>query len=165
MVMAGPCCAFTEDRPGRLGALLLPSDPKLGNVTMVLPPRMSTPGTAGEPMGTLPAPPGPGVGEMPPREFRSAAWPGPGLPAPVPSPVRALPGPIPRTRPVPPPDPPKPGLSPPEGDIASEPFTPFPGMPTLEPGCADTTTPVVSPFPPLLGGARTEPASPGPPSP
>lgn len=66
----------------------------------------------------------------------------------------------------PPPEPPRPGLSPPEGDIASEPLPPLPGMPTLEPGCADTTIPELSLFPPApLGGARTEPASPGAPSP
>src|SRR5713101_6335152 len=50
--------------------------------------------------------------------------------------------------------------------MAREPLPPLPGMPTLEPGCADTTTPVLSLVPPaLLGGARTEPASPGPPRP
>src|SRR5208282_1542436 len=52
-----------EERPGRLGSLLpLPPAPKLGRVTIVLPPRTSTPGTAGLPLGALPAPPGPEVG-------------------------------------------------------------------------------------------------------
>src|ERR1700692_4307544 len=163
--MDGPCCAFIEERPGRLGSLP-PSDPKLGRVTTVLPPRTSTPGTAGEPVGALPAPPGPGVGEMPPREFRSAAWPVPGLPAPAPSPDKLLPGPSPRTRPLPRPEPPSPGWSPPGGDMASDPWEPLPGTPKLEPGWAEITTPEVSRFPPApLGGASDELASPEEPRP
>src|ERR1700722_2208037 len=145
--MDGPCWAFTEERPGRLGALP-PSAPKLGRVTVVLPPRTSTPGTAGEPVGASPAPPVPGAGEIPPREFRSAAWPVPGLPAPAPAPVKLLPGPSPLTRPLPPQEPPSPGSPLPEGDIASDPLTPLPGTPTLDPGCAETTTPEVSRLPP-----------------
>src|ERR1700675_1337649 len=67
---------------------------------------------------------------------------------------------------VPPPEPPRPGLSPPEGDIASEPLPPVPGSPTVEPGCEETTTPEPELFPPSdFGGARTDPMSPGPPSP
>ena len=59
-----------------------------------------------------------------------------------------------------------PGLSPPEGDIASEPFPPVPGSPTVDPGCAETTTPEPAVLPDSgFGGARTEPTSPGPPSP
>src|SRR5882672_3016140 len=67
---------------------------------------------------------------------------------------------------VPPPAPPSPGLSPPEGDIASEPLPPVPGIPTFEPGWGETTTPEPALLPPsALGGARTEPTSPGPPRP
>src|ERR1700746_917747 len=67
---------------------------------------------------------------------------------------------------VPLPEPPRPGLSPPEGDIASEPLPPVPGSPTFEPGCEETTTPEPALLPPsAFGGARTEPASPGPPRP
>ena len=67
---------------------------------------------------------------------------------------------------APPPEPPRPGLSPPAGDIASEPLPPLPGIPTFEPGSDEITTPELSPFPPApSGGARTEPASPGPPRP
>ena len=133
-VMAGPSCAFmVEDRAGPLRPLP-PSDPKLGNVTIVLPPRTSTPGTAGEPVGALPAPPGPGVGEMPPRAVESEPWPASDLPVPEPSAVRPLPGPLPCPMLAPPPRPPRPGLSPPEGDMARAPFAPLPGMPTAEPG-------------------------------
>ena len=59
-----------------------------------------------------------------------------------------------------------PGLSPPEGDMASEPLPPLPGMPGLEPGSADKTMPELSLLPPApLGGARADPTSPGPPRP
>jgi len=65
-----------------LGAL--PPSAKLGKFTtvVVLPPRTSTPGTAAEPLVTVPAPPGPGVGEIPPRAFMSEPRPEPVLPAP-----------------------------------------------------------------------------------
>src|ERR1700691_5639295 len=67
---------------------------------------------------------------------------------------------------APPPEPPRPGLSAPAGDIASEPLLPLPGIPTFEPGSDESTTPELSPFPPApSGGARTEPESPGPPRP
>src|SRR5271163_2260513 len=100
MVMAGPVPVFTEGFSGRVIPAPLPSDPKLGRVTTdVLPPRMSTPGTAGEPVGALPAPPGPGVGEIPPCAVGSEPTPVPVLPAPGPlavlSVVRPLPGPSP----------------------------------------------------------------------
>src|SRR5208282_2889668 len=66
---------------------------------------------------------------------------------------------------APPPEPPRPGLSPPDGDIASEPLLP-PGIPTVEPGWEEITTPEPALLPPpLLGGARAEPESPGPPRP
>src|SRR5580658_2451945 len=66
---------------------------------------------------------------------------------------------------APPPEPPRPGLSPPEGDMASEPLPPL-GIPTLEPGWEEITIPEPSLLAAsLLGGARTEPASPGPPRP
>ena len=57
-------------------------------------------------------------------------------------------------------------MSPPEGDIAIEPLPPLPGIPTLEPGWDEITIPEPLLLPPsLLGGARTEPESPGPPRP
>src|SRR5271169_3387840 len=66
----------------------------------------------------------------------------------------------------PPPELPRPGLSPPEGDMASEPLALVLGTPTLEPGWDESTTPEPPPVPPsALGGARTDPASPGPPRP
>src|SRR5258708_6860733 len=166
MVIAGPSCFFTPERPGRVGSLP-PSDPKLGRLTtLVLPPRTSTPGTTGEPVAALPAPPGPGVVEIPPRAFTSEPTPVPTLPAPEPVPVMPLPGPSPRPMLVPPPEPPRPGLSPPEGDIASEPLPPVPGIPTFEPGWEETTIPEPALLPPsALGGASTEPVSPGPPRP
>jgi hypothetical protein len=68
--------------------------------------------------------------------------------------------------PVPPPEPPKPGLSPPAGDIASELLPPVPGRPTFEPGWVEATIPAPVALPPAaFGGARTDPASPGPPRP
>ena len=172
MVMAGPGSPFTEERPGRVGALLLPES-KLGRLTtFVLPPRMSTPGAAEVPVGAVPAPPGPGVGEIPARTllFGSEPRPAPDFPAPVASPVvfsvMPLPGPVPVPMPEPPPEPPRPGLSLPEGDIARDPLPPVPGMPGLEPGSDDSTTPELSALPTaLLGGARTEPTSPAPPRP
>src|SRR6202161_159126 len=66
---------------------------------------------------------------------------------------------------APPPEPPRPGLSPPEGDMDREPL-PAPGIPTWEPGWHEITTPEPSLLPAsLLGGARTDPESPGPPRP
>jgi len=106
------------------------------------------------------------VGEIPPRTLGSEPVPVPVLPAPEPSPVNPLPAPVPLPMPVPPLVPPRPGLSPPPGDIASEPLPPLPGIPIFEPGCEEITIPELSLFPPApLGGARTEPASPGPPRP
>jgi hypothetical protein len=47
-----------------------------------------------------------------------------------------------------------------------EPLPPLPGIPTLEPGWDEITTPEPLALPPsFLGGARTEPESPGPPRP
>src|SRR5580658_10130634 len=170
MVIAGPGLLFTEERPGTVGALLLPES-KLGRVTMfVLPPRTSTPGAAEVPVGAVPAPPGPGVGEIPARTLAlgSEPRPVPDFPAPVASGVffaeRPLPGPVPAPIPAPPPEPPRPGLSPPEGDMASDPLPPVLGVPGLEPGSADNTTPELSLLFPaaLLGGARAEPISPRP---
>ena len=63
MSIEGPCCFFTDERPGTLGSPL-PAGPKLGSVT--LPPLTSTPDMAGLPLVPLPAPPGPVVGEIPP---------------------------------------------------------------------------------------------------
>src|SRR5580658_8664557 len=67
---------------------------------------------------------------------------------------------------APPPEPPRPGLSPPEGDMASEFLPPVPGIATFGPGWGEITIPDLSLFPSTpLGGARTAPASPGPPRP
>lgn len=170
IVMAGPGSPLTVERAGTVGALLLPES-KLGRLTtVVLPPRTSTPGAAGIPVGAAPEPPGPGVGEIPAWALGSEPRAEPDLPAPVASlvvfPARPLPGPEPAPMPVPPPEPPRPGLSPPEGDRAREPLPPLPGTPGLEPGSADKTTPELSEVPlAALGGARAEPTSPGPPSP
>src|SRR5271165_126429 len=141
------------------------SDPKLGRFTMVLPPLMSTPRTAGAPAGAFPAPPGPAAGEMPPPEFGSEPCPASALPAPGPAPFSPLPGALPRPMLAPPPAPPRPGLSPPEGEIAREPFPPLLGKPTLGPGWLEITAPELAPLPPLLGGARLAPASSGAPRP
>src|SRR5580704_862294 len=165
--MAGPLSPCTEERSGSVGLLVpSPPEPKLGKVTTVLPPRTSTPGTEGEPLVAFPAPPGPGVGEIPPWAFGSEPRLAPVLPAPEPSPVKPLPGPLPEPIPEPSPRPPRPGLSPPLGDMASEPLPPFPGNPTVEPGWDDKTIPELSllPFPPF-DGASTDPTSPGPPRP
>ncbi len=57
-------------------------------------------------------------------------------------------------------------MSPPDGDIASEFLPPVPGIPTVEPGWEEITIPEPLVLPPApLGGARTEPESPGPPRP
>jgi len=165
MVMAGPGSPFTLERPGRFGALLFP-EPKLGRLTTVLPPRTSTPGAAGIPVEAVPAPPGPGVGEIPAPALGSEPRPAPDFPAPGFSPLRPLPGPVPFPMPEPLPEPPRPGLSPPAGDMASNPLPPVPGLPGCEPGSVDKTTPELSVFPPApLEGARAEPTSPGPPRP
>src|ERR1700732_4668525 len=89
----------------------------------------------------------------------------PPLPAPEPGPENPLPGPSPRPMPAPPPDPPRPGLSPPVGDMAKAPLPPLPGRPTFEPGWLETTTPEALPPPLLLGGAVATPASRAPPNP
>jgi hypothetical protein len=172
MVMAGPGSPLTVERPGTVGALLLPES-KLGSVTMlVLPPRTSTPGAAEIPVGAEPAPPRPGVGEMPVRTLLLGSEPReePDFPAPVASvvgfPARPLPEPEPAPIPVPAPEPPRPGLSPPAGDRARDPLLPLPGTPGLEPGSPDKTTPELSVVPlAALGGARAEPMSPGAPRP
>lgn len=68
--------------------------------------------------------------------------------------------------PEPPPEPPRPGWSPPVGDMASEPLPPLPGSPTLSPGSSEITIPAL-PLAPLspLAGASADPTSPGPPRP
>src|ERR1700684_2606884 len=112
MVMAGAWSALTEERPGALGALLL-LESKLGRLTTALPPRMSTPGAADDPVGAEPAPPGPGVGEIPARALGSEPCPGADFPAPEFSAVvlfdKPLPEPEPLPIPEPPPEPPRPG--------------------------------------------------------
>lgn len=90
----------------------------------------------------------------------------PVLAAPDPSPDRPLPGPFPWPIPAPPPEPPRPDFAFPEGDIAKEPGVALPGVPRADPGALETITPFPAPVPPAgEGGARTEPASSGPPSP
>jgi hypothetical protein len=164
MVMAGPWSLLMDDRPGTVGAVLLPES-KLGRLTTALPPRMSTPEAAEEPVGAVPAPPGPGVGEMPSWALGSEPWPAPDFPAPEFSElifsVRALPGPAPVRIPEPPPEPPRPGFSPPEGDMANDALPPVPGTPGLGPGSGERTTPELSVFPAAaFGGAKDEPRSP-----
>ena len=67
---------------------------------------------------------------------------------------------------VPPPEPPRPGWSPPEGDVAMEPLPPLVGIPVFQPGCDETTIALPAlPPPSAFGGASTEPMSPGPPRP
>src|SRR5580658_668494 len=77
----------------------------------------------------------------------------------------ALPGPSPGTKPEPPPEPPTPGLSPPAGDMASEPARALAGNPTFAPGSFEITTDASTPLPPPAGRATTVPASRGAPSP
>ncbi|PYX09347.1 MAG: hypothetical protein DMG88_06775 [Acidobacteria bacterium] len=132
---------------------------------MLLPPFTSTPRIGGFPFVPLPAPPGPGYRDVPPRAITSEPRPLPSFPAPEPSPVNPLPGPLPRPMPVPPPDPPKPAFSPPDGDKANDPAPPLPGTPILEPGRSDAMIPVPDPVPPLLGGAAMSPTSRAPPNP
>src|ERR1700729_4234897 len=132
---------------------------------LVVPPSTETPGIAGVPLVPLPAPPGPGYGEIPLRALESAPRPEPSLPAPEPSPESPLPGPLPRPMPFPPPLPPRPLFAVPSGDIAIAP-PPFEfGKPTVDPGWLDTTTPFPEAFPLLPGGAIDEPRSSGPPAP
>src|SRR5579864_4237516 len=132
---------------------------------MPLPPLMSRPRTCGVPAGAFPAPPGPAVGEMPPRVLESEPRPAADFPAPGPAPVIPLPGPLPRPMLLPAPAPPRPGLSPPEGDMASEPLPPLLGSATVEPGWLEITAPALAPLPLLVGGARFLPASSGAPKP
>ncbi len=58
-----------------------------------------------------------------------------------------LPGPFPRPMLVPPPAPPRPGLSPPEGDMASEPVPPL-GKPIWNRAELEITAPALAPLPP-----------------
>ena len=87
------------------------------------------------------------------------------MPPPASVPCIALPGPSPRTKPEPPPEPPTPGLSPPAGDMASEPARALAGNPTFGPGSFEITTDASTPLPPPAGRATTVPASRGAPSP
>jgi hypothetical protein len=66
----------------------------------------------------------------------------------------------------PPPEPPRPGLSPPEGDMASDPLPPVPAFQRWSRVRPTTRLQNCLLFPPApLGGARSEPTSPGPPRP
>src|SRR5208337_4559265 len=129
MVIAGPSFFLgVRLRPPMESAL--PSAPKLGSVMMLLlPPCTETPGTGGLLREPFPAPPLPGYGEIPALADVSEPRPVPCLVAPDPSPLSPLPEPTPLPIPVPPPEPPSPGLSPPPGDIASDPGPPLFGSP------------------------------------
>src|ERR1700758_1049150 len=137
------------DRAGTLGSAESPES-KLGKFTIaaVFHPAIDTPGTGGWPLVPLPAPPGPGYGEIPLREFGSDPFPVPAFAAPVPSPVIPLPGPFPWPKPAPPTETPSPGLLPPECDMAIDPGVAFPGTPRAEPGWLETITPFPPPVPP-----------------
>jgi hypothetical protein len=132
---------------------------------MLLPPLMSTPRTGGVPEAALPAPPGPFAGEIPARAFASEPCPTPDFAAPLPAPEMPLPGSLPRLMPSPPPLPPIPVLSPPVGDMASDPVLPLVGIPTFEPGWLEMTAPALDPLPALFGRASAEPTSVGAPRP
>src|SRR5580692_5105885 len=67
--------------------------------------------------------------------------------------------------PAPAPAPPRPGFSPPEGDMASEPVAPLLGKPIFGPGWLEITAPALGPLPAVVGGARGAPASNGAPRP
>ena len=92
----------------------------------------------------LPAPPGPGNGEIPLCAVSVEPCPDPFVFAPGPSPEVLLPGPLPLLMLSPPPVPPSPGCAPPEGDIASDSAAPAFGEPTFGPGRADSTIPLAS---------------------
>src|SRR5208282_1470580 len=154
------------ERPGPfVGAS--PVGPKLPRLTVeVVPPSTDTPGTAGAPFVPLPAPPGPGFGEIPPRAFGSEPCPAPSRPAPEPSPCNPLPGPVPVPMPAPPPLPPRPVFDRPLGDMTSAPPPVEFGSPACDPGWLERITPLPAAFPPaLLGGATDDPTSSGPPAP
>src|SRR6202795_750693 len=166
MVIPDPLWALVEERPGPVDGASPPGDPKLGSVRVVVPPCTETPGIAGVPLLPVPAPPGPGYGEIPPRAFGSEPRPVPCLPAPEPSPCNPLAGPLPLPMPDPPPLPPRPLFAVPLGDMAIAPGPVEFGNPTFVPGWLEMTTPLLAAFPPaLLGGATEEPKSSGPPAP
>src|SRR5271169_369783 len=157
--------SFTEECPGPEPGASPPGAPKLGSVTVVVPPSTDTPGIAGVPVVPLPAPPVPGYGEMPPRALGSEPRPVPSLPAPEPSPCNPLPGPLPLPMPDPPPPPPRPVFDVLVGDMARAPLVEF-GSPTLVPGWLEITTPLPAALPPaLLGGDIAVPRSSGLPAP
>jgi hypothetical protein len=157
---------LVEECAGPADGASPPAGPKLGNVMVVVPPWTETPGRAGAPLVPLPAPPGPGFGEMPPRALGSVPRPVPSLPAPDPSPCSPLPGPLPLPIPAPPPLPPSPLFAVPLGDMASAPPPVELGTPTFVPGWLETTTPEPAAFPPAFdGGATGEPKSSVPPAP
>jgi len=134
-VTLSSCCCGRVDLPvGESGGA--ESDPKLGRVTIVLPPLTETPGTVGLPPGAFPAPPAPALAlvEMPPWAEASEPLPPPIFPAPGPSPLSPLPEPLPVPMLAPLPVPPRPGLSPPEGESAVEPLLPVVGSPIFDPG-------------------------------
>ena len=166
MVIPDPLCALVEERPGPVDGASPPGAPKLGKLMVVVPPCTDTPGTAGVPLVPVPAPPGPGYGEIPPCALGSEPRPVPSLPAPDPSPCSPLPEPLPLPMPAPPPLPPSPVFAVPLGDMARAPPPVEFGSPGLVPGWLEMTTADPGAFPPaLLGGATEEPRSSGPPAP
>src|SRR6476469_10486759 len=90
--------------------------PKLGRVTVFVPPETETPGT--RPLYLSPAPPGPAKVELPVCGEASAPLPGPEKLAPEFDPAEELPEPLPCVMPEPPPEFPAPAAFP-AGDIAS----------------------------------------------
>jgi hypothetical protein len=66
---------------------------------------------------------------------------------------------------VPLPEPPTPGLSLPDGDMASDPVLPFDGKPIFGPGSLEITAPAELPLPPLFAGGAADPTSIGAPNP
>src|SRR5271165_2585810 len=108
--------------------------PKLGRLTTLSPPETETPGTRDAPWLRLPAPPGPGIGELPVRSKGLAARPSPTAVEPEPTHTGELPELNPRPIPLPFPAPPAPGAALPVGDIAKVPFSTFAGRPGCLPG-------------------------------
>jgi len=96
---------------------------------------------------------------MPFRAIVSEPFPAAFFPAPGPGPFILLPEPLPRAILVPLPVAPRPGLSAPAGDIASEPAPPLLGNPTFDPGWLERTAPAFASLPPFGGAAAGGTAS------
>ena len=154
-----------ELRPAFAGSLAEPP-PKLGSVTM-LPPWTEMPAVLGTPVRLpVPAPPGPGMGEVPALAVELAPGPLPDFALPAPLPSCAAPEPAPVVFPAPPPVPPIPAVAPPVGDIAKAPREPMSGTPTVVPGLLEMMAAEFWLFPPEFpGDAVGAPASNGSPVP